>query len=97
MIHFIKIQDIFSSRLPCTPKEDVVIVSTLNLYFVRNLSKGDEIEMDSDLPHNMFKVVSIFFLVSTEWSDVLALGNTFMERDIWKGNVEDLELKCSSL
>lgn len=94
---FIKILDIFSSHLPCTLEETVVIVSTSNLSFVQNLPEENEMGIPYDLSHNMFKYASIFSLVSTRHGDVLILSNPFKERDNWKEKAEAMELKCTYL
>lgn len=52
--------------------------------------------MDYELTRSMFKVTSIFSLISIGKVDVLALGNPFKERDIWEGKVDALELRCTN-
>lgn len=47
----------------------------LDLSYVWNLHDGDKIELCSEFAHNMFKVASIFSLVSVEQRDILALSN----------------------
>lgn len=63
----------------------------------RTVLRGDKMEMTSELTHNMFKASSLFPLVSTGRGDVLAPGNLFTEKDIWKEKDEALELKCKNL
>lgn len=54
-------------------------------------------EITFELTRNMFKASSLFPLVSTGRGDVLAPGNIFTEKDIWKEKDEALELKCKNL
>ena len=85
MTPFIKIPNIFSSRLLCTLGEAPDIVSTLYLSFVQNLSEGDEMEMTYEISYSMSKVASIFSLISSRQGDVLALCSPFKERDNERG------------
>lgn len=94
---FIKIPNIFSFRLPRTPKEVISIVPTSNLSFAQNLPEGDKMELDSLLAHNMFKDGTNFSLVSGGWGYVLAPGNSSKETNTWKGKAEEIEVKCSNL
>lgn len=84
------------AQLPLT-LEEAVIVSTSNLSIVQNILKGNKIEKDYDLAHNMFKTASIFSLIFVGWGDVLALCSPFKERDTWKEKAEPMELKCINL
>ncbi|CAI8607725.1 unnamed protein product [Vicia faba] len=58
---FINITDILSSRLPRTVEGASAIISTSYLFFVKNLPKGDKMEVVYELAHSVFKVASIFF------------------------------------
>lgn len=78
---FIKIPNIFSSRLLCTLGEAPDIVSTSYLSFVQNLSEGDEMEMTYEIVYSMSKIASIFSLISARRGYILALCSPFKERD----------------
>lgn len=88
---------VFSSQVAWTPEEAVTTILILELSFIQNLREGDEMELTSKITHKMFKVASIFSLVSAGQGDVLTLGNPSKERDTWKGNVRAMELRCSTL
>lgn len=47
MTPFIKIPDIFSSRLSPTSDEVAVVISTSDLLLVQNIPEGDKVEMVS--------------------------------------------------
>lgn len=87
----------FSSRLPRSSKEVIVVVSMSYLSFIQNLLKGDKTEITLELAHNMFKAASIFSLNYTGHGDVLSPDNPFKEWDAWKEKAEALELKCTNL
>lgn len=55
------------------------------------------LELAFELAHNMFKAASIFYTFSTGLGDVIALGNPSKERHNWKGKVEAMEMRCSTL
>lgn len=81
MTPFIKIFNTLSSRIPHTPKEATVIVSTSDSSFVQNLPEWDKMEMAIKLSHNMFKVEYNFSLIYVGRGDFLDLGSPFKERD----------------
>lgn len=68
---FMQVEDVFSSRLAWTPKDATTTVPISNLSFIQNLPKGNKMELASKLSHNMFKAISIFFVVSVRHEDVL--------------------------
>lgn len=53
-------------------------------------------EMASEFAHIIFKVTSIFSIISAGRDDVLSLGSPFKERYTWKGKVEAMELKFTN-
>lgn len=77
MIPFIKIPYIFYSHLSLTYEEFVAIFLMSDLSFIKNLPKGDKIELASQLAHNMLKAGTIFSPFSVGRNDVLALGDIF--------------------
>lgn len=54
-------------------------------------------EMAYEISHSMFKVASIFSLVSIRHGDVLAPGSPFKERDTWKEKVRAIEIRCTNI
>lgn len=83
--------------LPRTRGETVVIVSTSDLTFVKNLSKGYKKELASHLSQIMFKSGTTFSLVFFGRGDILAPGSPSQERDTWKEKVEVMELGSTNL
>lgn len=63
---FINILDNFSSRLPHTSEEVVVVVLMSDLSFVQNLPEGDNIEMTPELSYKIFKYPTIFSILFVE-------------------------------
>lgn len=53
-------------------------------------------EMTYELTCIKSKLASLFSLVFDELGYVLAPGNPFKKRDIWKGKVEALESRCTN-
>lgn len=50
-------------------------------------------ELIFELTHNLFKVASIFSLISDSRAYILGLGNLTKERDTLKGKCETMELR----
>ena len=59
-----RILDAFSSRLARTLEEAFTTISVSYLSFVQDLPGREKMELASELAHSMFKVVSLFSLVS---------------------------------
>lgn len=94
---FVRLVDVFSSRLSCIPHEDASIISTLDFSFVQILPKGEKMYLAFELTHNMFKFAYIFSLISFHYGDILAPGKPIKERDTWEGKYETMELRCYTL
>lgn len=94
---FTLILDVFSFWLARTFEEAATIVSMSDLSFVQNLLEGENMELIPEITHSMFKVVSLFSLVSASIGDTLALGNPTKERDTWKEKCEDMKLRLYTL
>lgn len=82
---FIKVPDIFSSRLPHTPEKATAIGSTSDLSFIHNLLKREKIEQTFNLAYSMFKAGNILFILFDRQGDFLSPTNTSQEMDTWKG------------
>lgn len=80
--------EIFSFSFPRTFEEAPAIVLTSDLSFFHNLLEVDKMEIYSKLAPNMFKVASIFYLVSVVQGNYLALKIPFKESDTWKEKAE---------
>lgn len=70
---------------------------TSYLSFIQNIPEGDKMELASQLAHSMFKVGTIFYLVSVGRGDTLASSNPFKERETWKIKSETLKMRRINL
>lgn len=71
---FLQMPDVFSSWLAYTSEEAAATTLTLDMYFVQNLSEGENTKIFYEV---IYGVSYQFFLVVVGRGDFLALGNFY--------------------
>ncbi|CAI8584815.1 unnamed protein product [Vicia faba] len=86
---------VLHTRIPRTPEELVVDVFEEDLNFLQNLHEADKMELLSDVTFYNYWVASLFSLVTSSQSYILAMGNPSKDRYTWKEKCEAIKVRCS--
>ncbi|CAI8589277.1 unnamed protein product [Vicia faba] len=74
-----------------TSQEALTTIFEEDLAYLQNLPEAEKMELFSEVTFYTYQTISLFSFVVFGQGDVLAMGNSSKERNIWKGKCKEAE------